>query len=167
MVTLDKLRYTKCPTFNAPQVTTYGFEMESRAQLVDNLYLENNLGHTHSEINRFQDLITGANYQGNPVPFVPEFNATTALQYKHPQGYFIRTEWLWKGKTYFDETKSAALSQNDYSLFNVRVGYSKQAYSVYLYADNLGDNYYYTSKIGVRGVLGNPRVVGAQLSVSF
>lgn len=154
-------------TFNAPQVTSYGFEIESRAKLVDNLYLENNVGHTHSEINRFQDLITGANYQGNPVPFVPEFNATTALQYKHPQGYFIRTEWLWRGKTYFDETKSAALSQNDYSLFNVRVGYSKQAYSVYLYADNLGDNYYYTSKIGVRGVLGNPRVVGAQLSVSF
>jgi outer membrane receptor for ferric coprogen and ferric-rhodotorulic acid len=98
---------------------------------------------------------------------VPEFSALTALQYKQPQGFFARAEWQWRGKTYFDETQNLQLSQNDYSLFNVRVGYSNNGYSGYLYVDNLGDNYYYTLKQGVRGVIGSPRVIGVQLTLSF
>jgi iron complex outermembrane receptor protein len=101
------------------------------------------------------------------VPFVPKFNASTALQYKHPQGYFARAEWLWKGKTYFNETRSAVLSQNDYSLLNLRIGYAKGGYSVYLFANNLTNSYYYTTKLGARGAPGDPRTLGIRLSVEF
>jgi len=153
--------------FNAPRVSSYGFELENRAQLLENLYLENSVGYTHSRINHYHDPITQADYSGNRVPFVPDFNALTALQYKDSQGYFARAEWVWKGKTCFNESQCKALSQNDYSLLNLRIGYKNQGYSAYLYADNVTDIYYYTSKQEVRSVLGNPRVIGAQLGYEF
>jgi iron complex outermembrane receptor protein len=153
--------------FNAPRVTSYGFEVENRAELLENLYLENNIGYTHSRIDELHDLVTGVDYHGNHVPFVPDFNAITALQYKDAQGYFARAEWVWKGKTYFDETQTQTVSQNDYSLLNLRIGLKKNGYSGYLYADNITDNYYYTAIQGVRGVPSNPRMIGAQLGYEF
>ena len=154
-------------TFNAPRVTSFGFELENRAKLLENLYLESNIGYTHSRLDNYHDPITGADYRGNHVPYIPDFNAITALQYKHPQGYFARAEWVWKGKTYFDESESAELSQRDYSVLNLRIGYNKNGYSGYVYADNATDNYYYTLKQVGRGVPAAPRVIGAQLGVDF
>jgi iron complex outermembrane receptor protein len=154
-------------TFNAPQVTSYGVELENRAQLHENLYLENNFGYTHSRIDNYHDLITQANYKGNRVPFVPEFNMLTALQYKNAHGYFARAEWVWKGDTCFNETKCGLVSQSNYSLLNLRVGYNKNGYSAYLYADNITDTYYYNVRTAARGAPGAPRVIGAQLAYEF
>jgi iron complex outermembrane receptor protein len=154
-------------TFNAPRVSSYGFELENRAQLLEHLYLENSVGYTHSRLDNYHDLITGADYRGERVPFIPDFNALTALQYKDAQGYFARAEWVWKGKTCFNETQCAVASQQDYSLLNLRIGYNKNGYSAYLYADNATDTYYYTIRTATRGAPGNPRVIGAQLGVDF
>jgi iron complex outermembrane receptor protein len=153
--------------FNAPRVTSYGFELENRAQLLENLYLENSIGYTHSRIDDYRDPITQADYRGSRVPFVPDFNAVTALQYKDAQGYFARAEWVWKGKTCFNETQCKSLSQNDYSLLNLRLGYNKNGYSVYLYANNVTDVYYYALKVAGRNAPGIPRVIGAQLGYEF
>lgn len=153
--------------FNAQQAYSYGFELENRAELFENLYLESNVGYTHSRFDRYRDVLTGADYSGNPVPFVPEFTASTALQYKHPQGYFGRFEWLWKGKTYFDENRSDVLSQRDYSVLNLRIGYEKNEYSGYLFVNNLTNSYYYTTKLGQRGAPGDPRMLGIRLGVKW
>ena len=154
-------------TFNAPRVSSYGFELENRAQLLENLYLENSVGYTRSRINHYHDPITHADYSGNRVPYIPDFNALTALQYKDAQGYFARAEWVWKGKTCFDESQCEKTSQTDYSLLNLRIGYNKNGYSAYLYADNVTDTYYYTRRTSLRGSPGAPRVIGAQLGVDF
>jgi iron complex outermembrane receptor protein len=153
--------------FNAPKVSSYGFEADNQLDVMENLSFQSTVGYTHSHFDDYHDKFDGTNYTGNPVPFVPKFNASTALQYKHPQGYFARAEWLWKGKTYFNETRSAVLSQNDYSLLNLRIGYAKGGYSVYLFANNLTNSYYYTTKLGARGAPGDPRTLGIRLSVEF
>ncbi len=152
-------------TFNAPKVSSYGVEVENQAEIIDYLTLENTVGYTHIRFNDFYDTISATNYTGKTVPFVPEFNALTALQYKHPQGYFARTEWLWKGKTYFDEGNS--LYQNAYSVVNLRLGYEREHYSGYVYVNNLTDNYYYTTQLGVRGTPSDPRTIGMRLSLTY
>jgi iron complex outermembrane receptor protein len=151
--------------FNAPKVSSYGVELENQAQIIDYLTLENTIGYTHIRFDDYHDRLSGVDYTGNTAPFVPAFTALTALQYKHPHGYFARAEWLWKGKTYFDETN--ALSQNAYSVVNLRVGYEREHYSAYAYVNNLSDNYYYTTQLGVRGVPSDPRTLGVRLSVSY
>ncbi len=152
-------------TFNAPKVSSYGVEWENQAEIIDHLTLENTVGYTHIRFDDYHDRISDVDYTGNTVPFVPEFNALTALQYKHSQGYFARAEWLWKGMTYFDETN--LLNQNAYSVVNLRIGYAKERYSAYVYVSNVADNDYYTTKLGVRGAPGDPRTIGVRLSLSY
>lgn len=151
--------------FNVPKVSSYGVEFEGRLRIIDNLALENSVGYTHIRFDDYHDLITGVDYTGNTVPFVPEFNALAALQYKHPQGYFARAEWLWKGNTYFDETN--LLHQSAYSIVNLRIGYAKEHYDAYVYVNNLTDTYFYTTQLGVRGAPGDPAMAGARLSLHY
>jgi outer membrane receptor protein involved in Fe transport len=99
------------------------------------------------------------------VPFVPKFTMLTALQYQHPQGYFSRAEWQWKGNTYFDEAN--ILSQHASSTVNLRLAYAKERYSGYIYVNNLTDAYYYTSQLGVRGVPSDLRTIGVRLSLNY
>lgn len=151
--------------FNAPKVSSYGLEFEDQLRIIDNLALENSVGYTHIRFDDYHDRITGVDYTGNTVPFVPEFNALTALQYKHPQGYFARAEWLWKGNTYFDEMN--LLHQNAYSVINLRIGYAKEHYDAYVYVNNLSDTYYYTTQLGARGAPGDPTMAGVRLSLNY
>jgi iron complex outermembrane receptor protein len=153
---------------NAPKAHSVGFEVESQAQLMENLSLDGNFGYTHTQFDQYRDPITNVNYAGKLAPFVPELTGLLALQYKHPQGYFARAEGLWTGKTYFDENNTSIMSQNPYAVANVRVGYEQKNYSVYLFAKNLADTRYYTFKIdSVRGVPSDPRLFGVRLAVNF
>ncbi len=115
-----------------------------------------------------RDPITKVNYAGKVAPFVPELTGLLALQYKHPQGYFARAEGVWTGRTYFDENNTNIMGQNAYAIANVRVGYERKNYSVYLFAKNITDTRYYTFKIdSVRGVPSDPRLFGVRLAVNF
>jgi iron complex outermembrane receptor protein len=107
------------------------------------------------------------NYAGKIAPFVPELTGLLALQYKHPQGYFARAEGVWTGKTYFDENNTSLMSQNAYALANLRLGYERKNYSIYLFAKNLADTRYYTFMDSLRGAPSEPRLFGVRLAVSF
>ncbi|MDO9105034.1 MAG: TonB-dependent receptor [Methylovulum sp.] len=153
---------------NAPKAHSYGFEVESQAQLLENLALETKLGQTNTYFDDYRDPITRVDYAGKAAPFIPDLTSLIALQYKHPQGYFARTEWLVTGRIYFDENNTELMQQNNYDIANLRIGYVQKNYSLYVFANNLADNRYYTTKVsGIRGTPGDPRTVGVRLAVSF
>ena len=154
---------------NAPKVESYGLEIETKTQLIELLQLEANLGYSHTRFKDYQNPVSQENFSGNAVPYVPDFTALVALQYKHPQGYFARAEWRWVGDTYFDSANSERMHENDYSLANLRIGYQQPHYSIYSFADNITDNRYYSSKTrGIeRGVPSDPRIIGVRLEVKY
>lgn len=125
-------------------------------------------GYTHVQFDNYRDPITKVDYAGKVAPFVPDYTSTVALQYKHPEGYFARAEWLWTGRTYFDENNTDTTSQSAYSTANARIGYAKNNYSVYAFVNNLTDTHYYSFKVdNTRGTPGDPRMIGVRLGVSF
>lgn len=153
---------------NAPKAHSYGFEIESQAQLIENLSLDGNFGYTHTQFDEYRDPITKINYAGKLAPFVPELTGLLALQYKHPRGYFARTEGVWTGKTYFDENNTSLMGQNSYAIANIRLGYEQKNYSIYAFVKNLADTHYYTFKTdNVRGAPNDPRLFGVRLAVNF
>ena len=153
---------------NAPRAHSVGFEVESQAQLIDNLSLDGNFGYTHTQLDQYRDPITKIDYAGKIAPFVPEFTGLLALQYKHPQSYFARVEGLWTGRTYFDENNTSIMSQSAYALVNARVGYEWKNYSIYTFVKNIADTHYYSFKIdSLRGVPSDPRLFGVRLAVNF
>lgn len=153
---------------NAAKAHSYGFEVESQTRIINSLWLETALGYTYTQFDQYRDPITKVNYAGKIAPFVPDFTGTLALQYKHPDGYFARAEWLWIGRTYFDENNTDAMLQNAYSTANVRIGYAQKNYSIYGFANNITDTHYYSFKTGgSRGTPGDPRMIGVRVAVGF
>lgn len=74
---------------------------------------------------------------------------------------------MWTGKTYFDESNINIMSQNAYSIANIRLGYEQKNYSIYLFSKNITDSRYYSYKDSLRGVPSDPRMLGIRLAVNF
>jgi iron complex outermembrane recepter protein len=70
------------------------------------------------------------------------------------------------GKQYFDLANK--YSQDDYTLFNIRTGFSTKNYDVMFWGRNLSNTTYiaYAYSFG-SATLGNPRTVGVSLSARF
>ncbi|MFM8333340.1 MAG: TonB-dependent receptor [Candidatus Methylumidiphilus sp.] len=153
---------------NAPKAHSVGFEVESQLELLDNLSLDGNFGYADTQFDDYQDPITRADYSGKKAPFVPRFTGLFALQYKHPLGYFARAEGVLTGRTYFDESNTQIMRQDDYVVGNIRLGYERKNYSIYAFVKNIADTHYFTFKIdGLRGTPNDPRLFGVRLAVNF
>ena len=108
-------------------------------------------------------------YEGNTIPFAPEFNASLIVQYNSRQGLYARAEGIWHGKTYFGEEN--VYSQDDYLITNAKIGYENENFNVNVYVNNLFDKTYYTifnRASGVeKGVTGAPLTWGIQATLRF
>jgi len=154
---------------NAPRTTSYGIEVEAKAELLKGLQLETAFGYNHIRFDRYQDPVTSGDFSGNTPPHVPEYTLMLAAQYKHPQGYFARTEWLWTGKTYFDDANSTEFERGDYSTLKARLGFESKYFDIFLFGENLTDKKYFTFKLpGFNaGSPARPRTLGIKISLDF
>jgi len=154
---------------NAPEVTSYGAEFSFSAVISDTFQLNGSFAYLQTEFNTYRDPFTGANYQDNKVPFVPEFNANIAGIFIHPSGFYARLDLVWTGKTYFNAANTASLSEQDYTLLNAFLGYQYKYFSINVYAKNLLESEYFTFKeerLNV-GTPGEPLVFGANIKFEF
>jgi iron complex outermembrane receptor protein len=108
---------------------------------------------------------------GNELPGTPQFSLTAGADWEQPLGDRTLGVRLWG--TYTDEAfrdieNSAELRSDDYALANLRLSLSDPAgWSVYVFAENLFDEEYVTSRRSLVGMLGEyhgpPRTVGLGL----
>ncbi len=100
---------------------------------------------------------------------MPRFNFNIAGIFKHPSGFFARTDLLWTGKTYFDTANSENFSQQDYSLINASLGFDHKHFKINAYVKNLTESKYFTFKATRLnfGTPGEPRTFGARVTVKF
>ena len=129
---------------NAKKTTSYGLEIEAKLSLLPGLQLETAFGYTHIRFDKFRDPLTKTDLSGNSPPYVPEKTLMIAAQYKSPSGYFIRSEWQWNDKTYFDDANSSSFKEDDYSILNARLGYQSKHFSLYIFGENLTNSEYYS-----------------------
>ncbi|OUR87896.1 hypothetical protein A9Q85_03870 [Cycloclasticus sp. 44_32_T64] len=150
---------------NVAKTTSQGMEIEASAELLPGLKVEGGFGYTHIRFNKFKNSTS----KGHSPPFIPEKNLTVAAQYKHQTGYFIRTEWQWSDKIYFDDANSNSFKEDSYSNLSMQLGYHGQQLSVYLFAKNLTNNEYYRSILPTMnaGVPNKPRSLGIKVRVDF
>ena len=154
---------------NAPEVTSYGVELEFYARTFADFELEATFGFTEITFDQFRDPISKQNLAGNTPPFVPKYNYLIALQHQDLWGLFARVELVGTGKTYFDDFNTESLKQDAYEVINVRLGYAIGPFEIYGFGNNLADKEYFTQKFSSTrsGVPGNPRTYGIGLQYSF
>lgn len=152
-------------------VTINGLELELRSRPIQGLDLIAGLGYLDAEYTDFVDPILG-NFNGNQLPFSPDYTFNLAAQYRALNGIVGRFEAQGFGTTFFNDENN--LSQSPYVLFNARLGYEfQEGQGIYLFANNLFD---FRAKVTEASFFGGtlvtatynaPRTFGVQYRASF
>lgn len=79
-------------------------------------------------------------------------------------GIFARAELQGFGTTFFDNPNE--YQQDPYALFNARIGYERDNYSIYFFANNIFDTEYLTTAFDF-GPLGEIASFGAPATYGF
>lgn len=80
-------------------------------------------------------------YGDNQLPGAPRHLARAELRYDHPCGFWIAPNVDWSPATYFMD--SANTARNDkYAVLNLRAGFDRQQWGLFLEANNLTDRLY-------------------------
>lgn len=155
---------------NATSADIWGIELDLRAKPTERIDLIASFGYLNTEFQEFTDAITGRDLSGNQLPNSPEYTYALAAQYRDPGGFFGRFELSGFGTYFFDQTNDA--KQNPFALVNVRLGYEFDDFGVYLYANNLFDQDYFTTALNTgtgqfAGYPGDGQVFGLQVRGQF
>lgn len=148
--------------FNADRAHALGVEGEIRACPCEGLELFAAAGYTHARFDDFDSPV--GDFSGKRINNIPAGTVNLGAAYHAPWGGMARVDWRHVGKTWFDERNT--VSQESYSLLDVRIGYERGSYGAYLFARNLLDTEYYTHTYLFMGAPaakpGVPRMLGVE-----
>ncbi|MEL6441872.1 MAG: TonB-dependent receptor [Cyanobacteria bacterium J06621_8] len=141
-----------------------GFEVELRSTPFKGFEAIAGFGYVDATFDEFTDPFDSEEIDGNTLPYVPEYTFNLALQYRFPVGIFTRVELQGFGQSFFSNDNG--IQQDAYALFNARVGYERDNYGVYFFANNIFDTEYLTSAFDF-GTLGEIASFGAPATYGF
>lgn len=152
------------------EVTINGIEAELRARPIDGLDLTAGLGWLDAEYTNYSDPNLGT-FNGNNLPYSPDYTFNIAAQYRSPDGLFGRVEVQGFGTTFFNDGNS--LQQDPYALVNARLGYEFDNQGIYFFANNIFDTRPLATKASffggtiVTATYGAPATFGVQYRARF
>ncbi|MEM9271479.1 MAG: TonB-dependent receptor [Cyanobacteria bacterium P01_F01_bin.143] len=141
-----------------------GFEIEMRATPVKGFDVIAGFGFVDTSFDEFSDPFDNEELDGNNLPYVPDYTFNLALQYRFPTGIFTRVELQGFGQSFFDNDND--FQQDAYALFNARIGYERDNYGIYVFANNIFDTEYLTTAFDF-GFLGEIASFGAPATFGF
>jgi iron complex outermembrane receptor protein len=162
---------------NAANAKNKGVELEIAATPVKGLELTANLAWLDAKYTSFPDAPAprGAgtvDASGNYLIQAPPYTGNLAAQYTVPvwsgDSMFLRAEYSYIGKQFFEPTNSVTQMQAGYGLVNLSAGYatSDKKWEVTAWGHNMGDKEYVLATVAgppYAGVVGAPRTFGVTL----
>ncbi len=154
---------------NAGEATSRGVELELSFAPLEGLTFTGAIGYNETELHEFKDPFTLQSLDGNEAPYVPNFTALAALEYRHSTGAQAKVEYVVTGATHFTDLNIQRYRQAPYGLLNARIGYENDHWGAYVFGRNLTDEEYFTNKTTDidAGVIGEPRVIGVMGILKF
>ena len=161
-------------TGNAASGNNYGLEADFNFQYNQNWDFFGSLGLLETKFDEF----VGANGQieGRDQAHAPGYQFSLGAEYHHIDGFFARIDLNGKDEFYFSDSHNQL--SNDYMLTNLKLGYEKTSWGVFLWANNVFDEEYatrgfffgleppnYEDTLYVQK--GNPRHVGMTFEYEF
>lgn len=152
---------------NADEVTSKGVEAEFRWRPIEQLVFQAAVGFQDTEFDSYDVGLTS--YDGNTVPFTPDFTASGGFRYDLPCGWFFGSTARMVGQTYYEASNDSDFRQDDYVVWDAQFGFERDDLRVTLYGRNLLDEEYYSfinDQINA-GSPGDPQVFGVKVDLSF
>jgi iron complex outermembrane receptor protein len=156
---------------NAGASHRLGMEVEADYLIFQGLQLDAAFGWVEAEYDRYNDPVTGEDYEGKTIFNVPDYTVTVGLQYRRPLwrqlNGFGRVEVSGVGRRYFDDANTVRVSP--YELVNLKLGLEGRHWDGYVWAENLFDRHYRICENVNRGITedGEPVTVGVSLAYRF
>lgn len=155
---------------NADEVTSRGVELDAAWAPVEPVTVRASFGYVNAEFDSYADpFAPGTFYDGNDVPFVPDYTGSTGIRYDFESGFYAQTSVRVSGPTKFDAANTTTFTQDAYVLWDAEIGYATERFSVALYGRNLLDEEYYTfiNPQIFAGSPGDPQVFGVRVRTTF
>ncbi|MDR2820350.1 MAG: TonB-dependent receptor [Desulfovibrio sp.] len=168
----DIVYVTPMSTFlrNADEARMYGFEVDAEGRITDSLTASLAFGYVHARYETYKDDFN--DFSGRTVIGVPNFNGSFALKYSFLDGFYVRPEVRLTGDTYWDRNNDN--KQEPYLTLHARAGYAADKWEVYIYGDNLTNQYAFTRAMPMvgdgSGMFGSPirpLEVGIGFNINF
>jgi outer membrane receptor protein involved in Fe transport len=161
-------------TDNAASGETLGLEAELRWHASETLEFYANLGLLDASFDEF--ITPQVDLSGREQAHAPDYTLAAGASYRHPAGFFARIDMTARDAFYFDVSHDQ--TSWSYELFNARVGFEAERWSMQLWGRNLFDRDY-----AVRGFyfgneppnfpdtlytrFGDPRHIGVTFDMHF
>lgn len=159
--------------------SSFGFEMAAQYSFSKNNIIFANYGYIDTS---FDETDANGNPQalaGNTFRLTPKHSFSAGLNFNQKVNedlsLFIRPTYTFKSKVFFEESNLPNISQDDYGLFNFRLGLNIQkAYEITFFMNNVLDKKFIIDAGNTGGAFGiptfiggSPRFFGVQLKADF
>lgn len=153
---------------NAGESEVKGFEIEFNATPNEHWDIFANAGYTDTEFTEFISS-TGQDLSGNEFLGAPDWTAAAGLTWRMGNGLFIQSDINYQSKLFDDVANTERLDSR--VLWNGKVGYESEKYSIFVFARNLFDENYRTNlttnTVGTISRIGEPRVFGIEVRLKM
>lgn len=152
---------------NLPEGESYGFELEGRAAVTDELTLRAGIGLLRTEITESTD--TNPALEGNRFGKDPEytFNAAAVWRPDAVPGLSLDSAFTYIGEADNDFNNVSGEEIGSYALFDVGASYEFGAFEGRLFVKNLFDRTGLTTRVGQFAAVTPPRTFGIALTARF
>jgi iron complex outermembrane receptor protein len=154
---------------NAPRARSFGSELELNWKPLAGLTVGADLGYADVTLLEFRDPFTNVSYAGKRAPYVPVYDGSAHVEYRHASGWFASAQVTSNGKTFYTESEDPTFAQTAYALLGVDLGYATGPYRITFYGENLTNRQYYSAITpGTNhGTPGAPRTWGAEVAMTW
>lgn len=162
---------------NIPKSRLYGGEVELTVRPSDTFTFHGGLGLLSTRIK--EGIVSGVNVAGNRLSNAPTLTFNASFDWTMVQGKFgaisFHPEVAYQSSQFFENINIPRLRQTSYALFGGHLDWNSSdgRYSISAWARNLGNKFYFTSRIDLTGFgldynhIGNPRMYGVTAGVKF
>jgi iron complex outermembrane recepter protein len=162
---------------NIPKSRLYGGEAELTVRPSDDFTFHGGLGLLSTRIE--EGTVSGVNVVGNRLSNAPSLTFNASFDWTAVKGNFgaisFHPEVAYQSSQFFENINVPRLRQQAYALFGGHIDWNSNdgRYSLSAWARNLGNKFYFTSRIDLTGFgldynhIGNPRMYGVTAGVKF
>lgn len=163
---------------NLPKARVLGAEFEFVARVSDAFRLSGGIGLLDTKVQ--EGALRGINLRGNELSNAPNITGSIAADFDlfdtDAGKVTLHGDLSYASDQWFEIFNVPRLEQNSYTLVNARLGYRAPSdrFGVALWAKNVFDKFYYTSRIDLRSGfgfdyshIGQPRMYGVTADVRF